>query len=385
MSLTRKHNEFLYEQQFPVETLGSLLSLYRSTMHQPDNGTMTLCYWLFSLLTDSVTPVHATGLFRGFLPANELRAGSIMRSRVERDFYLVYSHRSLATITLNLSKLEIWGTSKVHSFTVHTSTSSVLRTMSGVEIVGLLLGCLPLAISALENYRNGLDPLKDYFRYDRTLKSLRTRLRLQEDLYKGTLQRLLVSELSETQASTLFRNSEHGVDEELWASKEIGEKLQRKLGDRYATFMDVIGEMQAIMTKLMYKLDIDIQGKVGKPVSLWKKIIPSLILLQPKSNEVLSGPTQSRKRLQWEWRRVRRSFGRTERRELLLRFERYNGDIAAYVEQNEILAPSPERQPGWSLAHLDLVRDQVCGLYEALEDGWRCTCLDVHNANLKLG
>ncbi len=139
--------------------------------------------------------------------------------------------------------------------------------MSGAEIAGLLLACLPLAISALEHYRDGLDPLMDFLNYDRTLKSLRTRLRLQQVLYEGTLQRLLVSELSEAQASALFRNSEHHVDENLWGSKEIEEKLQRKLGDQYAMFIDVIGEMEVVMSKLMYKLDIDIQGKVGMPVS----------------------------------------------------------------------------------------------------------------------
>lgn len=106
---------------------------------------------------------------------------------------------------------------------------------------------------------------------------------------------------------------------------------------------------------------------------------------QSKASDVLSGTSQSRRRLEWEWRRIRRSFGRKEREALIQDFERYNANLATYVEQHEILAPSPERWPGSSLTHLDLVRDQVCGLYEALEDGWRCSCLDAHNANLKLG
>lgn len=106
---------------------------------------------------------------------------------------------------------------------------------------------------------------------------------------------------------------------------------------------------------------------------------------QPKASDVPSGTSQSRRRFEWEWRRIRRSFGRKEREELIQDFERYNANLADYVEQHEILAPSPGRRSGSSLAHLDLVRDQACGLYEALEDGWRCSCLDAHNANLKLG
>ena len=134
--------------------------------------------------------------------------------------------------------------------------------MSGVEIVGFLLGSLPLAISACEHYREGLDPLKDYLRYDRTLKTLHTRLRLQQALYEGTLQRLLLSELSEAQTNALFQGLEYLVDTKLWGTKEIEEKVHRKLGGQYKTFMDVIGEMEGVMRKLMYKLDIDIQWKV---------------------------------------------------------------------------------------------------------------------------
>lgn len=141
--------------------------------------------------------------------------------------------------------------------------------MSGVEIVGFLLASLPLAISAVEHYRDGLDPLMDYLRYDRTLKALHTRLRLQEILYEGTLQRLLSSELSEAEASFLFQDSKRLVDAEKWGTKEIEEKLHRKLGDQYQTFMDVVKEMESIMTKLMYKLDIDIQGKVCFPVRIY--------------------------------------------------------------------------------------------------------------------
>jgi hypothetical protein len=70
--------------------------------------------------------------------------------------------------------------------------------MSGIEIVGLILGGLPLVISAFEDYHRGLDPLKDYWRYSSTLKVLQVRLRLEEDLYRGTLKRLLLPELSQS-------------------------------------------------------------------------------------------------------------------------------------------------------------------------------------------
>ena len=135
--------------------------------------------------------------------------------------------------------------------------------MSGVEVVGIVLGALPLVISAVEHYHDGLDPLKDYVRYNSTLKSLRTRLRVQQDLFEGTLIRLLLGELSTSQAQALFSHVGQHVDGKQWNTPEIEEKLQNRLGGKYENFMDVIREMEATMRRLMKNLDIDIEERVG--------------------------------------------------------------------------------------------------------------------------
>ncbi len=137
-----------------------------------------------------------------------------------------------------------------------------IAVMSGVEIIGLILGGLPLVISAIEHYRDGLDPLKDYFRYDNTLKSLRTRLRIQQDLFEGTLQRLLLENLSDSQAKALFPDSDNPVNQQLWGTKEVDDLLHRTLGAKYGNFMDVVREMELVMRQLMEKLDFDIDEKV---------------------------------------------------------------------------------------------------------------------------
>ncbi|KXH46103.1 hypothetical protein CNYM01_06840 [Colletotrichum nymphaeae SA-01] len=57
--------------------------------------------------------------------------------------------------------------------------------MSGIEVVGVVLGTIPLLISALEHYRHGASAIRMWRRYDRELKSLTTdleneRIRLQD-------------------------------------------------------------------------------------------------------------------------------------------------------------------------------------------------------------
>ena len=145
--------------------------------------------------------------------------------------------------------------------------------MAGIEIIGLVLGALQLTISALENYHRGLAPLKDYIRYDNTLKSLRTRLRIQQDLFEGTLQCLLFEELSDGQAKSLFPDANLDVDISLWRSPEIEAKLHRKLDTKYQNFVDVIEEMDVLMRQLKKKLNVDTEEKVKYDLKLAKPLL----------------------------------------------------------------------------------------------------------------
>ena len=135
--------------------------------------------------------------------------------------------------------------------------------MSGIEVVGLVLGGLPLLISACEHYRDGLDPIKDFLRYDSTLKSLRTRLAIQQELFEGTLQVLLLDQLSEAESKIMFPEVRRPEDISPWFNNDIDGKLQGRLGDKYSMFMDVVKDMDSIMRRLMDKLEVDIQSKVG--------------------------------------------------------------------------------------------------------------------------
>jgi hypothetical protein len=139
--------------------------------------------------------------------------------------------------------------------------------LTGVEIAGLVLGAMPLVISALESYRKGLNPIHDYFRYNSTLTTLCTRLKIQQVLYEDHLKRLLLSESSPAEIQALFDDPNEPSRIALWGSKEVEQKLRNKLGQQqFKTFMDVVQEMEGVMKKLMDNLDIDMKGKVGKLV-----------------------------------------------------------------------------------------------------------------------
>lgn len=118
--------------------------------------------------------------------------------------------------------------------------------MSGIEVVGLLLGSIPLVISALEHYKEGIDVLYDIRNYRSTLKSLKTKLSIQEELYRGTVKRLLLPELSPFEVLALFPEIGPEGRSALWGTKLIEDKLRTKLGANYHIFMNVVAEVRKL-------------------------------------------------------------------------------------------------------------------------------------------
>lgn len=142
--------------------------------------------------------------------------------------------------------------------------------VTGVEVVGFVLAAMPLVISAVEHYQDGLKPLKECSDFLRALKSLQIRLKIQRIIYEDSLQRLLRSELSEEEGRSLFPTIVEPSKPGLWGSGDVEIKLRKKLGKDYETFMEVVGEMDVVMKKLMTKLEIDSQGRVRNlPFQIW--------------------------------------------------------------------------------------------------------------------
>ena len=130
--------------------------------------------------------------------------------------------------------------------------------MAGVELIGVILASISLVISAIEHYRDGLDPFKDYFRYDCTLKSFRIQLRIQQHFFQGTLKLLLLRHLYPHGVRDLFPDAGQHRDIRLWGTPEIDTKLHERLGSKYDAFMDAVREMESVMRKLMKGLEIEV-------------------------------------------------------------------------------------------------------------------------------
>lgn len=139
--------------------------------------------------------------------------------------------------------------------------------MSGIEIAGLVLAIIPIFISAIEHYEDGLLPYKVWKLtvYRRELARYRTKLRLQYGLYNSALEELLVDVVPEQELRAMIAQGFGPT----WKNPALEDKLKKRLGSVYGTYLDVMKEMQEVMARIASLLDLQNQGNVCCGASLF--------------------------------------------------------------------------------------------------------------------
>ena len=111
-----------------------------------------------------------------------------------------------------------------------------------MEAAGVVLGAIPLALYALDNYHRCLELTKDYLRFEATIKLIRRHIFVQQEQLHITLRSIGLVNPTAT---------------------ELEEHLQQLYPDKCVAFVDIIQHMESLLNKLMNKLDIDSHGKVS--------------------------------------------------------------------------------------------------------------------------
>ncbi|KAF4467135.1 hypothetical protein FALBO_5994 [Fusarium albosuccineum] len=124
--------------------------------------------------------------------------------------------------------------------------------MSGFEIAGVVLGAIPLVISALEHYKNGNGVACTFVKWRGLLDTLIFRLKLQQTFFYLQILELLretgISEavqrpdLSEQECIKLLQDAKTGVE------------LEEYLGHLHGTFMEVLRRYEACLKVISSKI-----------------------------------------------------------------------------------------------------------------------------------
>jgi hypothetical protein len=128
--------------------------------------------------------------------------------------------------------------------------------MSGFEIAGVVLGSIPLLISGLEHYRNGVETISNMIQYvtvvNDILVTVSTSLVIYHQSFEVLVQRLI---LPENILDEIWNNRESAV----WKDKNLDEKLGQQFGSpaEYQTYCVVVRRLEKRIAKLRSKLELN--------------------------------------------------------------------------------------------------------------------------------
>jgi hypothetical protein len=124
--------------------------------------------------------------------------------------------------------------------------------MSGIEIAGLVLGSISLAIAGLDHYEAGKTKVKIFRRWrDYLAKTRRTLLSLHGS-FKITMRLALTPFASEDEILEMLTYPTSA----LWQSPHIVDCLRSSLFEGYDRYLDLITEMEDIMVEVIGHLDL---------------------------------------------------------------------------------------------------------------------------------
>lgn len=130
--------------------------------------------------------------------------------------------------------------------------------MSGIEIIGVVLGAIPLVISGFEHYADGVRTIKVICGASREFKALSRKLGAEEVLYRNTLE-LLLSDCLDLQKHNELTREPDGV---AWEDLEVKAALQGRLQEAYDSFIEHVRSVAEALDEIKGRLQIGPSGKV---------------------------------------------------------------------------------------------------------------------------
>jgi hypothetical protein len=118
--------------------------------------------------------------------------------------------------------------------------------VSGIEILGVVLGALPLFISAAEHYRDGLGFVRRARRKHKFITQYRDEL-LEQRTLLGLYIKAVVGSTdlpARTQAELIDK-----PDGEAWRMSDVVKELSKALGDAYQRFLVLMNEICTTLAK----------------------------------------------------------------------------------------------------------------------------------------
>lgn len=132
--------------------------------------------------------------------------------------------------------------------------------MSGFEIAGVVLGSIPLIISGLEHYAEGIKTVQRWRQYVREIQSLRRILGNEKAIFQNTLEELLDGIAEPTKIGLLLEDPT-AVE---WSESALDRKIRKRLHRSYESYMLTARSMVQALDQIRERLGMDLDGKVRR-------------------------------------------------------------------------------------------------------------------------
>ncbi|KAH6625409.1 hypothetical protein C7974DRAFT_200955 [Boeremia exigua] len=226
--------------------------------------------------------------------------------------------------------------------------------MSGLEVAGVVLGALPLIISAMEHYANGVNTAKRYWRYKTELRMLILQINTERGILVNTVEQLLTGIVRIEQMTDFVASA----GAQAWREAGFDSKLRDRLRGSYEIYVENVRGMEMALRRMMLKLALDPEGKPQfSDPSLFKK----------------------------EYKRLKFSISKSEYTEQINDLRNFNQALIRLTKQSLELEPT-RAVKNRTCPNFKGLRSYAKELYEALRSGFNCTsgCLEEHAVKLRL-
>ena len=110
--------------------------------------------------------------------------------------------------------------------------------MSGFEVLGLILGLVPVVTGSIEHCRSRND-MRDLRQLERSFKT-------QRNIFENTIEELLSPLLSDVQLARLLEDPNNT----LWQDANLSTKLEEHLGGDYESFKEIMEDVKMMIVEL---------------------------------------------------------------------------------------------------------------------------------------
>lgn len=122
--------------------------------------------------------------------------------------------------------------------------------MSGFAIAEAVLGVFPPVVSALENYKNGVQALKKWNKYKENIQCLIRNINVERARLQNVCEKLLDGLVPPSEIDAMVENPSG----DLWMNEEIQKKIRARLWRSWAVFEQTLKDIQVAINEMSEKI-----------------------------------------------------------------------------------------------------------------------------------